>query len=73
MRMNVNAPYRELGPQQSDADYCFQNGKIFNWSESNLGYEHAWWLTDAGDPINDSNHVKNLLCDRPFNKEWLSS
>ena len=70
MRMDIKAPYDKLGPSP-DPDYCRQNGKIFNWSESNIGYEHAWWLTDAGDPINDSEHVRNLLRDRPFDKGWL--
>ena len=56
-----------------NADYCRQDGKIFSWSESNIRYEHAWWLTDDGWPINDSEHVCNIMRDRPFNREWLNN
>lgn len=69
-RMNTQEPFRKLG-KDHDPDYCLQNGTIYNWSESNLGYEHAWWLTCEGDPINNSEHVANLLKDRPFDKAWL--
>jgi hypothetical protein len=71
MRMDISKPFHPLGPDD-DPEYCRQGGKIFCWSESNIGFELAWWLTDAGDPINDSDHVKNILIDRPFDKAWLS-
>lgn len=62
--------FKKLGPA-NDPEYVLQDGTIFCWSESNFQYEPAWWLTDDGDPVNDDDHVKNLLRDRPFDKGWL--
>jgi NTP pyrophosphatase (non-canonical NTP hydrolase) len=71
MRMNVNRPYHVLGLGKVDADYCLQDGVIFCWSESNIGYEKAWWLNPDGSPSADTEHVRNLLRDRPFDPAWL--
>lgn len=71
-RMDVYRPFYELGPEQLDGtDYCLQDKTIYCWSESNLGYEHCWWLTNDGWPTNDSDRVKKLLRDRPFDRNWL--
>ena len=68
--VDFKRPHRNLGPS-SDPDYIEQDGVIYNWSESHIRYEYAWWLTSTGEPINDSEHVQNLLRDRPFDKAWL--
>jgi hypothetical protein len=70
--MDMTKPYDRLD-KDDNPDYCRQDGKIFNWSESNYGYELAWWLTPTGDPIKDSEHVRAILKDRPFDKSWLES
>lgn len=59
---------RRLG---GDDLYIEQDGVIFCWSDSNYQYEPAWWLTSQGDPVNDGDHVRAVLRDRPFKKEWL--
>lgn len=71
MILDPSRPYRPLGPDRKNPDYMLQDGIIFGWSESNIRYESAWWLTPQGQPINDSDHVRNLLRDRPFKQEWL--
>lgn len=71
-RMNVYRPYYQLGPEKKEGtDYCWQDKTIYCWSDSNIGYEIAWWLTKDGWPINLSEHVANILRDRPFDPEWL--
>lgn len=71
--MNVRKPWEALGDgDPGQADYCLQDGVIYNWSDSNIQYERAWWLTPAGSPINDGDHVRNLLRDRPFDPDWLT-
>lgn len=72
MILNLKRSYICLD-KKVDAEYIFQDGIIFNWSESNCCYESAWWLSSSGDPINESEHVRNLLNDRPFDKKWLTS
>lgn len=72
-RMDIHSPYMELGTKpKGHADYCLQNGRIYCWSDSNVGYELAWWLTPEGQTIrDDSQHIKSILADRPFDPEWL--
>lgn len=75
--MEIDQPYDRLGPYRASGethghDYCRQNGHIYAWSDSNVRYELCWWLTPEGDPIaGRSEHVANLLRDRPFDKAWL--
>jgi len=75
-RMDIHRTYQVLGSDAKNADYCRQDGIIYAWSESNIGYERCWWLTAEGDPVRNAQgqiteHVANLLKDRPFNKAWL--
>lgn len=67
--MDVHRPFKKFDGKP--VNYCLQDGIIYGWSESNIQYERVWWLTPEGDPVDDSEHVRNLLKDRPFNKEWL--
>lgn len=72
LRADMDKPRNQLGPdKEGGPDYILQDGVIYNWSESNIGYEYAWWLKEDGTPIDDSPHVRNLLKDRPFDPEWL--
>ena len=73
--LDPSKPFVNLGPDRV-ADYVWQRGRIYCWSESNISYEKCWWLTSEGDPIQHpspytAEHVKNLLRDRPFDKQWL--
>lgn len=70
MRMNIHKEYQKLGTDHNP-DYALQDGVIFCWSESNIGYEKAWWLNPDGTPSADTEHVRNLLKDRPFDPAWL--
>lgn len=64
-----------------NSDYAFQEGQIFNWSESNIRYETAWWLNADGTPVKvdpDSlnafqrqQHIDNIMRDRPFDPAWM--
>lgn len=71
------SPIRWLGPgKPGDTDWALQDGIIHGWSESNMCYEHAWWLNDDGTPkqgstLNGQNHIDALCRTRPFNPEWL--
>lgn len=75
--VDFKRPHRKLGPDP-DPEYILQDGIIFNWSESNIRFEPAWWLTGDGDPILEDpshptyEHVQNLLKQRPFDKAWLA-
>lgn len=70
--MDVYRPWYELGPPKvGGTDYCLQENVIYCWSDSNVGYERAWWLDRDGWPAGDTEHVRNILRDRPFDREWL--
>lgn len=71
-RMDVYRPWYQLGPhKEGGTDYCLQDGTIYNWSDSNCGYERVWWLDKDGWPTSGSEHVQNILRDRPFDRQWL--
>lgn len=63
MILDLNKPFCELGNQPAgQADFVFQKGVVFNWSESNMRYEEAWWLYNAA----PSPLVEALIKNRPF-------
>ena len=77
--LDLNRPHTNLGPKDAEG-YLWhgQDGWIFNWSESNVQYEKAWWLDQNGIPIEAHNregrdHVKNICRDRPFDPLWLDN
>lgn len=74
-RLNLEKPYIELGNQpKGQADYVWQDGQIFAWSESNIRYEVAWWLAPNGTLIsNERPLLFNIAKDRPFDPAWLSN
>lgn len=62
MILDMSKPYCELGNQpRGNADFVFQEGVVFGWSESNMQYEEAWWLYASSTPL-----VEALRVSRPF-------
>ena len=77
-RLNLKAPLRWLGPKEEFGHfYASQDGQLFAWSESNYGYETAWWLTLDGRPRMLANEGQRrqaaaILKAHPFDVLWLS-
>lgn len=69
---DIKQPYVKLG--DDNPNYIWQDGWIYAWSESNIVYQHCWWLTPLGEPINPITPlVQSLLRDRPFDPDWLKA
>lgn len=71
-RLNLRKPYVELDGPKGQADYVWQDGQIFSWSESNVQYEPAWWLKPDGTLIDRQPPiVLSIDKTRPFDPAWL--
>lgn len=43
----LHRDFKRLGPDLRDPEFIEQDGVIFAWSESNVRYERAWWLSET--------------------------
>jgi hypothetical protein len=76
-RLDLNADHTFLGPvDEFGHKWAYQDGIIFHWSESNVGYESAWWLNTDGSPAEGETMGQQKMMDAinrrsPFNPDWL--
>lgn len=76
MRLDLKRKHLMIGPiDEQGHSWALQDGMIFGWSESNLGFERAWWLREDG-TLNTDVPNKSLLealrQTRPFDPKWLT-
>lgn len=56
--LDLARPHVLIG-RERDPDWVEQDGQLFAWSESNLRFEPAWWLTTMTD------RARDLRAERP--------
>lgn len=74
--LDLKREHRMIGPVDDRGhSWAVQDGIIMGWSESNVRFEEAWWLTPEGNVVNhpsiNKGHVDALVKERPFDPEWL--